>query len=194
MRYLLACMFLFCFVPSIAMTALIPTSADSITKTDFVMTKFFANNGRSFKSFGNAMIAAKEGICWQVKKPIERRWLINQKAVIEFGKDGSQKLVSTDEDGMLSFMSTTFAALLAQNEEKLESSFSIIRNQDKQEIYLRPKQEPLTKVIFSINISFDGNFVKRIKIIELNNSYTNLEFINQNTIGYKNLEGNFCHE
>lgn len=194
MKLIMVCLFLLGFMPVATTASVISTAANSITKTDFVMTKFFSTNGRSFNSFGQAEVSAKQGICWQVQKPIIRRWLITQQAVTEFGSNGEKKLIANSEDSLLSFMSTSFAALLAQNEESLGQDFSITSNPQKEEIYLRPKRDPLAKIIFSINISLSGSFVKRIKIIELNNSYTSLEFSNQRLISPNTPEDDFCNE
>src|SRR5574344_1734038 len=80
--------------------------------TDFIMTRFFANNGRSIKAYGVASIAASSGIRWHVTKPITRRWLITKDGITEFDQNNVTIFVAINSDSLLTFMSTTMASLV----------------------------------------------------------------------------------
>jgi hypothetical protein len=161
--------------------------------TDFIMTRFFANNGRSIKAYGIASISASSGICWQVTKPITRRWLITKDGITEFDQNNVTKFVAINSDSLLTFMSTTMASLVSSDLSSLDANFSVTQDYDKGIIYLRPKQSPLADMIFSISLSYKNGFITEIKIVEHNNSYTQLDFINQKIVtANSELKENYC--
>ncbi|MDD6176736.1 MAG: outer-membrane lipoprotein carrier protein LolA [Ruminobacter sp.] len=187
---------IFCLVISQSVNAGLITSSikdDEVIKANFVMEKFFITNGRLLKSSGESTISKKLGICWKITKPIKRTMLITSDSI--FDLSSSKRYEIKNKDMLIEVLSTTFVDALSNMDSKLYTHFEVINNYKDNKIFLRPKDPDIARLIFSINIVYNEEFIEEIQIVENTNSYTKLIFSNQALLTNPDLNAeNYCSD
>ena len=187
---------IFCLVISQSVNAGLITSSikdDEVIKANFVMEKFFITNGRLLKSSGESTISKKLGICWKITKPIKRTMLITSDSIFDLSSSKRDEI--KNKDMLIEVLSTTFVDALSNMDSKLYTHFEVINNYKDNKIFLRPKDPDIARLIFSINIVYNEEFIEEIQIVENTNSYTKLIFTNQALLTNPDLNAeNYCSD
>ncbi len=187
---------IFCLVISQSVNAGLITSSikdDEVIKANFVMEKFFITNGRLLKSSGESTISKKLGICWKITKPIKRTMLITSDSIFDLSSSKRDEI--KNKDMLIEVLSTTFVDALSNMDSKLYTHFEVINNYKDNKIFLRPKDPDIARLIFSINIVYNEEFIEEIQIVENTNSYTKLIFSNQALLTNPDLNAeNYCSD
>ncbi|MDY5779954.1 MAG: outer-membrane lipoprotein carrier protein LolA [Succinivibrionaceae bacterium] len=166
---------------------------DEVIKANFVMEKFFITNGRLLKSSGESTISKKLGICWKITKPIKRTMLITSDSIFDLSSSKRDEI--KNKDMLIEVLSTTFVDALSNMDSKLYTHFEVINNYKDNKIFLRPKDPDIARLIFSINIVYNEEFIEEIQIVENTNSYTKLIFSNQALLTNPDLNAeNYCSD
>lgn len=187
---------IFCLVISQSVNAGLITSSikdDEVIKANFVMEKFFITNGRLLRSSGESTISKKLGICWKITKPIKRTMLITSDSIFDLSSSKRDEI--KNKDMLIEVLSTTFVDALSNMDSKLYTHFEVINNYKDNKIFLRPKDPDIARLIFSINIVYNEEFIEEIQIVENTNSYTKLIFSNQALLTNPDLNAeNYCSD
>lgn len=187
---------IFCLVISQSVNAGLITSSikdDEVIKANFVMEKFFITNGRLLKSSGESTISKKLGICWKITKPIKRTMLITSDSIFDLSSLKRDEI--KNKDMLIEVLSTTFVDALSNMDSNLYTHFEVINNYKDNKIFLRPKDPDIARLIFSINIVYNEEFIEEIQIVENTNSYTKLIFSNQALLTNPDLNAeNYCSD
>ena len=138
--------------------------------SSFAMEKYLPENARKIASEGVTAVTVNQGICWTVKKPVERSWFVENSS-------GSGENQSTDTS--MRFITGFFMDLIRGDYDSVKKSFRVSISQkdpENGEIYLHPEDADLSRILDLISIKIESGFVSNIRIIEKAGGSTSIVF------------------
>ena len=138
--------------------------------SSFTMEKYLPENARKIASEGVTAVTVNQGICWTVRKPVERSWFIENSS----GAGENQ-----NADTSMRFITGFFMDLIRGDYDSVKKNFRISISQkdhENGEIYLHPEDADLSRILDLISITVKSGFVSSIRIIEKAGGSTSIVF------------------
>ncbi|RCS57499.1 outer membrane lipoprotein carrier protein LolA [Parvibium lacunae] len=157
-----------------------------VFRGDFWQSKQINGMRKPLESRGTFTLVSAplpEGILWQITQPIELRYWLHPKGMIEFSPAGQRVARSISDVPALGQVSQLFTSLLRLNPQDLTKKFQVTWRQplapETWRLLLTPQPE-LARYIRSVLIAGD-QYIQTIQVDEVNQDKLTLRFINVET-------------
>lgn len=182
MNRLLMTMLGFGFAVSTAFAEPMPKYAESSINSlrnataDYVQTKVLSQ-GVKLKSSGSVSLSDTKGLAWVQKQPFLQTVLIDDKVIKLQTQSESPQIIEASRSPEVYKVIATLKSLFEGRENSLSKEFEISFSGEPSawNLLLRPKNEPLSKIIQSIEIKGDQR-LESVYLIECSGAKTLIQF------------------
>lgn len=151
-------------------------AAVPMVRAHFEQHKKLASLNKTFISQGTVLFHQKQGVLWQIRKPVQAELIVTQKKLVQ-KTQRTQSQIEVDQTPYGS-VATMFLQLMSGNEAALAQNFNIVSAQyhpTQWKMVLTPKSA-LFKKLF-VRVEAQGQrYVDRIVIDEKANNSTTIRF------------------
>lgn len=182
MNKFLMTMISFGFAVGVAFAKPLPDYAECTIKSlrnstaDYTQTKVLSQ-GVTLKSNGSVSLSDTKGLAWVQKKPFQQSVLINDIVIKLQTQSEAPQIIDASKSPEVYKVIATLKSLFEGGEYSLATDFNISFDGSRAgwDLLLRPKKEPLSKIIKSIEMKGD-NRLQSVFLIECSGAQTFIQF------------------
>lgn len=164
----------------------------------FKHTHRLVTSDTTINDSGELMLTPSQGACWKITEPFKRVWRFTPFGNYEVTSEGKIYDLSVNSYPKTSMFINVIKAIQYANPEYLNENFNIVVTKNSEDeiekIFLEVKNISLKMFYQSVEIGFEGNYLKYIKLLENTGSYNLLVATDITNVAdsYK-VYKEFCH-